>query len=323
MDDKPLAAVIADLTHETAGWGSIGARFALEQIVYAAVGPTPAGTITHGREDYMATRHGERKYAQYTEVEGRDVCVLFGYDVTTRCASVRYAKPPFETRQTSITISKAFLDEAVTGSNAIPAPLPYYVGLVPIHQAITTAERLGPSQVAGRDCFRFYFSKVGNPAATEDRVYHLDALTSFPLKVETFLDRAHFDAASPFSVWEAEAIGEAQGFHFAVDSRFTTFAPGAQGKLIPQLINKYHAASIQFNNAIPGSAFWPRADAGVFYDDTITGKSGYNTIDGKAPTATAAAPPAILPWPPWITTGGITLGLALLVVGLTRRFRRA
>ena len=253
MDDKPLETVVAELTHETTGWTSLDARFTFEQTLFAAVGTAPAGTHTRGREEYRATRQGERKYTQFIEVEDREACVLAGYDTTDRCTSIRYARPPEEHRQTSILISKDFLDEATTGFRAIPAPLPYYVGLKPIHEAIRTAERVGPSQVAGRNCTRFYFARVEGHGGTEDLVYHLDASTSFPLKVEAFTDWPHFDAAAPFSVWQADTIDEAQGFHFAADSRFSTFTTTASGKPIPELINKYPRGFDPFQQRDSGS----------------------------------------------------------------------
>ena len=322
MADKPLDAVIADLTHETAGWMSYSVRIELEQTLHAPVGPSAAGTVTRSREHYLATRHGARKYGQYAEGGERDVCVLLGYDDTKRCASVRYQAPPDQAWQKSITINKTFLDEAATGFAAIPAPLPFYVGLAPIREAIRTAEAVGPSQVAGRDCSRYYFANVAGNRGTQDLVYHLDAATSYPLKVESFADRAGFAAGTPFSVWEADRLDEVRDYHSATDSHFTTYAPTRSGASAPQLVNKYHINSINFDLPIPRDAFWPRSDQGVFINNLITGESRYNTPDGKAPVAAGtAADPNALPWTGWAFTGAVTVGLALLVVGLLRLLR--
>lgn len=311
MAEKPLDAVVAELTHETASWGSISVIVALEQ--------TSGGTVTRAREGYMATRHGDRRYARYARSGDHETCVLQGYDETTRCALVRYRKPPQENRQRSITISTSFVDEATTGFAAIPAPLPFFVGLVPIRAAIRAAAVLGPSRVAGRDCTRYLCRAVPGNGGTQDLVYHLDAATSYPLKVESFAAGAQVEAGTPFSVWEAERLDETQGFHVATDSHYATFAPGEPA---PQLLNKYHVDLIRFNGAIPSSAFWPVADPGVYINNTITGKAAYNTATGKAPDAAGAAPTGGLPWGAWAATGGITLGVALLFVGLTRQFRR-
>ena len=312
MADKPLDAVIADLTHETASWGAIGAQVAMEQTVQ--------GRVTRAREGYMAARHGERRYAEFSRAHNREVCVVQAYDDTTRCASVRFGDPVNPNRQTSITISKTFLDEAATGFAKIPDALPFFVGLVPIRTAIATARALGPSRVAGRDCTRHLCRAVPGPAGTQDLVYHLDAATSYPLKVETFLNEAHVAAGTPYRVWEADRLDEVQGFHVATDSRLTTFNLADPAHPIPDLVNKYHVDSIRFNEAIPITAFWPVADPGVLVTDTITGRSAYNTADGKAPSATTLdeSPSGGLPWVSWAGTGGVTLGLALLVVGLGR-----
>ena len=322
MAAKPLDAVIADLTHETAGWKSYSVAIALEQTLHAPVGLSVAGTVTRSREHYLATRHGERKYGQYAEVGDQEICVLLGFDETDRCASVQYQAPPNQARQKSITITKPFLDEARTGFKAIPAPLPFYVGLVPIRDAIRSAEAVGPSQVAGRECDRYYFAHVDGHGGTQDLVYHLDAATSYPLKVESFADRARFAAGTPFSIWEADRLDEVRDYHSVTDSRFITYAPTKVGGLEPQLVNKYHVELIHFDMAIPNDAFWPKYDPGVFVTDQITGNSRYNTPDGKAPVAAGTATdPNGLPWTGWAFTGAVTVGLALLVVGLLRWFR--
>ena len=318
MADKPLDAVIADLTRETASWQTLTARIFLEQTLYAPIGPSPAGTVTQGRETYVASHTGERRYGQYSLVDDVEACVLLACDDLKSSALVRYLPPPHQLRQKSITISKDFLNESQTGFAAIPTPLPFYVGLQPIRTAISSASVIGPSQVAGHECTRYLFAKVPGNGSTQDLVYHLDTSTSYPLKVESFADSAQVAAETPFSVWEADRLDEVRQWHVATDSRFTTFAPTSAGGIIPQLVNKYHFDSIRFNTAVPASAFWPRYDPGVLINNTITGQMSYNTFDGKAPQAATAADPNALPWTSWAVTGGITVGLALLVVGLAR-----
>ena len=62
--DKTLAAVVADLTHETASCTSIDVRINLEQTHHVALGDAPPGTTLGGWERYAATSAGQRLYGQ-------------------------------------------------------------------------------------------------------------------------------------------------------------------------------------------------------------------------------------------------------------------
>jgi len=317
--DKPIDAVVADLTRETASWTTIGVKVSLKQVRHVAVGAAKPGTTTGNREEYSATSRGLRKYAQFSPIEGREMCVLLGYADGDRCASVRFQPPPNETRQRSITIAKSFLREASTGTAELPASLPFYVGLAPIRTAITRAEPIGPSRVLDRDCVRYSFANVPGDGATQDLVYHLDAATSYPLKVEAFANRDRFRADQPTTVWEVLKLDEVQGRHVATDSKFTTWIETEGGRRVPILTNFDHVDSIRFDDPTPADHFWPRYDPGVLIHDRIAGKSSKVGADGKTtaliPSTTATPTTALF-------AAGLIIGLVLLVVGIARRRQR-
>jgi hypothetical protein len=54
-------------------------------------------------------------------------------------------------RQSSLAISRSFFNEGVAGSTDRPVPLQmYYVGQVPLYEALAKAKFLGRGEVAGR-----------------------------------------------------------------------------------------------------------------------------------------------------------------------------
>ena len=317
---KPIDAVVADLTRETV-WNSIGVKVSLKQVRYVAVGAAEPGTTTGNREEYTATLSGHRKYAQFATVEGQEVCVRLGYFDGERCASVQFQKPPHETELRSVTISQAFLNEATTKTAAIPAALPFAVGLTPIRVAITQAEPIGPSRVLDRDCDRYRFANIpGEAAMKQDLVYHLDAATSYPLKIEAFANHDRLVAGQPTTVWEVLKLDEVQGRHVATDSKFTTFLETTGGQRLPMLTNFDHVDSIRFDAAIPAAAFWPTYKPGVLINDRITQKSFKVGADAQATTRVPATPAEIATW----TYGaGLAVGLTLFFIGLARRRRQA
>lgn len=315
---KPIDAVVADLTRETS-WSSLSVDVALEQVRLAEVGDAKPGTTTGNREEYRATAAGRRRYAQFARVEGREVCTLLGYSDGERCASVLFRPVPDEGRQRAVTISRSFLREEKTGTAEVPAMLPYFVGLEPLRGAIRRAEAVGPSRVLDRACERYYFAGVRAGDAAQEMVFHLDAATSCPLKVESFVDRAGFAAGRPFAAWEAVKLDEIQGHHVAVDSRLSTFGAGRGGRWGPVVVDSYHVTTLRFDAEPPAAEFWPRFEPGIAVYDRIAGRVYKAGADGQP----VAAPPAAAPGGPSTLAGATTLALALmlLIVGIARRRR--
>ena len=321
--EKPIDAVVADLARETASWTSIAARVSVKQVRHLAVGEAGPGTTTGNREEYLATNHGQKKYAQFARVDDREVCVRLGYTDGARSASVRFQSPPNETRQRAITIAPGFLDEPKTGTAEIPAALPFYVGLVPIREAIPRARPVGPSRVLDHACTRYLIEGVAEGGTTQDLVYHLDAATSYPLKVESFANHDRFVADQPTTVWEAVRFDEVGERHVATDSKFTTFIEGQGGRRAPLLTDWHHVDGLRFDEAIPAATFWPEYEPGVLINDRIALKSYKVGAAGQATTQAAA--PAVPPRPSaatWAFGVALALGLALLVGGLAARRHR-
>ena len=248
-----------------------------------------------------------------------------GYSDGTRCAYVEFKRAPLRDKQQSITITKTFMDEQISGYVMRPEPIRFhYVGLIPLHEAITKAKNIGSDRVAGRECDIFLFSDVpGNPSR-QDLVYHLDASTSLPLKVEAFANRERRESANPSWVWEAGTLDLVQGFHVSLNSRYTSYFVKDGAASTKQLVNEYKIDSLTFNKAHAASTFWPSYDKGVSINDLIARTSYYNTPNKKAPvelasSVSATAQPIVADQPRdvtgWIAGGGVTIGGMLLIVG--------
>ena len=315
---KPIDAVVADLTRET-DWSSLAVDVALRQVRLVEIDGARPGTTVGNRESYLTTASGQRKYAQFSRVEGRDVCVLLGYADGERCASVQFRPAPDQDRPKAVVIGKTFLREAKTGTAEVPAALPFFVGLEPLRDAIRRATPVGPGRALDRACDRYYFAGVRDGDATQDLVFSLDASTSFPLRVEAFADRPSFDAGRPLTAWEATRLDEVQGRHVAVDSRLSTYGVGPNRRWEPTLVNEYHVTNVRFDAAIPASEFWPRLEPGMLVYDRVAQKAYKVGADGQPATAQPA--PARSSAPTWAFSATLAVGLALVIVGIARRHR--
>ena len=96
------------------------------------------------------------------------------------------------TRQYEISYNRDELLERRDFFVDAPQPIKFtHVGLIPLHEALPTAEIMPAAEVIGRGCDVFHFSKAGKPSDPASLVYYLDAETAYPLKVVIYhnLDR--------------------------------------------------------------------------------------------------------------------------------------
>ena len=207
-------------------------------------------------------------------------------------------------------------------------PLLYhYVGREPLHEALPEAEHLGADRVAGRDCEIFRFAQV-EWTSPQDLVYHLDKETSIPLKVESFRDRASFDAGKPLWVWTADKLERVDGHPVVRDSTQVDYAAGGAE---PAFTRTFRVESIAFDKDYPASTFWPVFQPGVGVLDVIAGKSyrepgadpeaevdASASRGGEAATTTAQPLQAIPPghWTSTLSTVSLGLGISVLVASL-------
>jgi hypothetical protein len=328
---KSIDAVTLDLARETASWDSIDVIVATDQRLLVAIGKNPP-RVSHGSEHFIETADGQKYYIKSDGEPEHPRSVLLGYSDGKRCASVVFKDPPHQDEHRSITLTSTFMDEQLTGYVMRPEPLRFwYVGVIPLREAVLKAERIGSSRVAGRSCDGFLFSAVPGGNTSQDLVYQLDDATSMPLKVEAFSNQSRYKAGKPSWSWEAITLDVVQGYHVSLNSRYTGFIVKDDVASTTQLTEDYKVESITFNEKHPASAFWPTLQNGVFVNDLIAKKYYYNTPDKKAPVDTVAktASPVVDPIgaaqpsdsTPWIS-GGVMLGVLLLVSAACMWIRR-
>jgi hypothetical protein len=328
---KHIDLIAADLLRETASWDSIDVGVTVTQTVFLQIGKNPPQTSV-SKERFIETFAGQRYYKRIVPRSHGEEVAWLGYRDGTRCAYVEFKKWPHQGEQHSITITKTFMDEQVTGYVMRPEPLRFnYVGLVPLHEAILKAPRSGSDRVAGRECDVFLLSGVPGRSGHQELVYHLDAATSIPLKVEAFANQDRFKSATPSWVWEATTVDDVQGFHIALNSRYTGFVASEEASSVKSLSEEYKIDEATFNSKHEASSFWPAYDKGTRINDLIAHKNYFNTLDKKAPPAEAGQlsrteHPIVADEPgdltPWISGAGFSLGATLLVAGTILWMRR-
>lgn len=211
-----------------------------------------------------------------------------------------------------------------------PRPLFYYwVGREPLHEALAKARFQGESQVIGRDCDVFVFSNVGL-TGHQDHVYHLDKVTSAPLKVEFYREAEDREAGRLLLVWTAKSLDTVQGYPIVRESIQQDYT--GEGDTL-DMIREYRVESIAFNKEFPKSTFSPELQPGAVVFDTITGRPAYQVPGAEGaddgPSHTHATPVANpvraeppVPWSTYAAPTSIALGLAILTTSLLLWWRR-
>ena len=208
----------------------------------------------------------------------------------------------------------------------LDAPMPIkvtHVGLIPLYEALPSAEIMPEGEVIGRACDVFHFKSAGKPSNPASIVYYLDKETSYPLKVVFYNNLERFRARRPGSLWEAKTFDRVSGRHFLpLSSVFTSppIDPGgdqSESKLrIYQSIRIVHA---EFDAAIPSTRLLARPparrgvhrqhlasfgiQAGSGFDDPQDRASRRSDFRRRAGNSSAL-----------LTVSGVVLSAAVLVV---------
>ena len=101
-------------------------------------------------QTYIETGRGERFFDERRIVPNEPVSHVSSYSDGKKCANIRFSKEDPE-RQDFVTIGHNFMNESRFGFRDAPPPFRYYhVGLVPLHEALAKAERMGQERVIQR-----------------------------------------------------------------------------------------------------------------------------------------------------------------------------
>ena len=288
LNDELLGRIIESLSRE-ATFTTINMKVT---IVQSSTKDAKSATLVESRweESYSATNKKQRIFDQQMFGQGGFSFHRTGYSNGSKCASVWYDRAD-PNRQSQITISHNFLNEAKYGF--LEAPIPYrcsHVGLIPLHEAIPAAEHVGTGEVIGRSCNLFHFRNVGQAAKPQALIYYLDAATSAPLKVEAYDGPQHWHERLPNWIWEARSLDRVGDRHFPFTSAYTTFLKvnGPEGKLesVASVFQSIKVSKIDFDSPLAKDAFWPTAQPGVEVLNEITHRSTH-TAGGEPIAATS------------------------------------
>jgi hypothetical protein len=328
MSDDTMNRIIENVVRETVP-RTIRLQVSISQSKRQIATTDGSSSLTL-EETYLETDRGERYFDRRLILPDGSVSHKSSFCDGKRCANIEFSKLEPE-RQSDVGISHDFMTESRYGFRDAPPPFRYYhVGLSPLHEALTGAERLGRVQVIERSCENFHFTAVGSGDRRQSLVYSLDETTSVPLKIAAFSGPEQIRDQVPNWVWEATTLDNVSGRHFATTSKYSSFrvkkADTGQWVSEPDLSQTILVNEIIFDTSIPHTEFWPNFQPGVRAFDSIA-KRHYVT-PGAAPstqeTAKVVNPIRVAPdQGSWLPGVGVALSLAGLAAAfvLWRRSR--
>jgi hypothetical protein len=218
---------------------------------------------------YIETSDGQR-LADIQYLYGDNLADHFmGYCDSHRSASVGLQG---QFKQNTISVAKSFMSEAKRGDTERPDPLHYYyVGKVPLYEALAKAEYVGPGQVIGRTTHIFKFPPVRFPMINQSLIYNLDATRGIPLRVESYDTERAGDENSLHWRWEALSVDQVGSFYFPLRSKQTTFHLDSSGH-VQKSATYDNKCVVKYNDKYSKETFWPVFQPGVSVFDSITMK---------------------------------------------------
>ncbi len=222
-----LQTAIMNLARESRSWESLELHTQTE-IIYLIPLDLPGGEPSNGKTShYIETNHGERLMVEQFNPKEGSVSRMEGYSDGTKCCEILEGR---KGGRPEVRIGTSFMSEGMTGNTRRPNCLIYwYVGKVPIDEALANAKPLGTGKVIERDVDFFLFPRVRWGMMEQDLVYSLDRETSIPIKVESFKNEEARATNQPGWTWTARKLDFIQGHPIVVSSEhhsFTTERPG-------------------------------------------------------------------------------------------------
>jgi hypothetical protein len=327
---SPNDDAAANIARELLSWKSIEIRVQEQINQYAPVGP-PGSRKVFDRiaAHYVENSDGHRYYDQVMYLQDKVAGRSTGFCDGEQCARVVYDNVDI-TKQRSLVITTAFLREGRGNLTDRPVPLVwFYLGNVPLNEALPKARYLGRTEVLGRPCERFLFSDVEGVAGKYQAVYTLDLKTSIPLKVESYSTLSALESGQADSRWSASAVVVNADRTAVFESERVLYGrPAANnaGELIAKY--QYHVESISYDVTHPAAMFWPQArQPSAIFVDSIKKKVEIPRADLKTSFSVATEQPIKAETPgdaSWsVSLLLVVMGiLALLVGGILWRQQR-
>jgi hypothetical protein len=321
-----LDVAARSLAREMTTWSSIDLSVREEgrHVIPRKNQPTTFSNAHH----YIETQKGQRMIDSVFGSEGKKMSHVSAYDDGARCARVVFLGA---SKQHSLLISRSFLNEGGTGSTDRPPPLQFfYVGKVPIYEALSRSTYLGKGEILGKSTEIILFPRVKWGMTVQDLVYDLDKQTCIPLRIRFFvdtIDKNTFSTVTPAWEWRAQTLDEVQGFHMPLRSESLQYDTVTSAT---RTTRQFSIESIKYNASHPASTFWPVPQPGVQVIDSIK-KSSFVVPPRKAETSTLTEtkteqrPIQALPpydWGVGISSVSLIVGVVAVGVGFYIRCHR-
>ncbi|MFI5460514.1 MAG: hypothetical protein ACHRXM_34295, partial [Isosphaerales bacterium] len=166
----------------------------------------------------------------------------------------------------------AFLKEGRGNVTDRPLPLQfYYVGAVPLYEALPNAKYLGEETWLGRKCETFLFSNVKGSVGSQCMVYTLDKLTGVPLKAASYAEESDIDKQLPGLTWATNEVKLVEKHLVPSRSESAVYASGDSLRTRQRVLsNDYKITIIKYDQVYDSSLFWPDIErSGAVINDTI------------------------------------------------------
>lgn len=182
--------------------------------------------------------------------------------------------------QKTISISRAFANEGTSGETARPVPLTFfYVGKIPLDQALADGEQLGLESLEGSRCHKVLFKNVDWSRTRQTLVYYIDTSRAIPVRVDSY-NGSDLNSARCYWSWKATDIQKTQGHSYAAKSEQVVYLRN-RDEILTDIMYTYYTniEHIQFNPSFSSVAFWPKMQPGAIVHDTI--RKTTHTVPGK------------------------------------------
>jgi hypothetical protein len=319
MLEDPLDRIVKNVIHETLP-KSIRLRVSVAQSNPSGLDSDAPASITI-EQTYAETSRGERVFDERRLVANQPVSHSASFCDGEKCANLVFSGKKGDSQKMA-SISHGFMYETRNGFRDGPEPLRFYhVGLIPLHEALSGAERMGEERVIERICDNFHFRDVGPAGRKQSLVYSLDRETSVPLKIVAYANPDRIREGSPNWSWQATSLDKISGRHYPLRS---TYASSQRSKADPgrptsepDVKQTIRVEEIEFDAAIPKTTFWPTFQPGVAVADTVS-KHKFRVPGGESPRkeeASVGTPIRVAPESgSWLPGAGLALSIAVLAV---------
>lgn len=243
-------------------------------------------------DHYIETRDGMRFSDSVSFLGEKVVDRLQGYCDGQKCARVEYDRSD-TSKQTMVTIERAFLLEGMGNVSARPVPLQaFYVGKKPLDEALATGNLVGSTNVLGRDCAVYQFDNVRLVKDPFTFRYTIDKKTGAPLAFARYNRGDNPDSESPGSIWRALRIEIIDDHLIPVESERIIYSKVTPGGIA---VNNHSTVQmIAFNKPVDSRRFWPSGvQSSARQYNAITKKAQAPRIVRKVPKAATTAAPVV------------------------------